>query len=575
MTPLKSLFDLWSKIAYTFPETSVRSIDRASRLLDHHQLNLLTQLLPMMGKWLDQCLACNRLLPLSGIKTTKKGYPVLLREYFELIFDEEGYVRNDSADTISKVRTLLYMFYKYEVPFTDNQLKVAKEKFESVDNSVKTEFTDEQIQAIRGTFNALLPPDPMDIKGTHSNGATADSIDNIKKRNYVRYIPSLMGVYGAQYFFNTIGHLKWYTNTCSVERCEPRSKVAFVPKDSRGPRTICMEPHERMFLQQGLMWSIYENVEKYSIGRGYVNFTNQEINRTLAYKASIDGSYATIDLKDASDLVSWSLISKLVTPEYLACLTALRTPEAQLPDGNVVRLKKFAPMGSALCFPIEAILFYSIARTITSDCYVYGDDIIVPTACANMVIALLEEYGLIVNREKSLLTGFFRESCGFDAFRGTEITPIRYRRDDLISVVAFANNMGVRFGSQVGEAVIRWYEYINQCIILRLSRSYEYPSAIAYRYSEFSNEILFRRRYNNDLQRYELRTLITTNITKRRAEDTYGMLFDYYTNTMSNIRPIDDIVHSPIRDNVLIDDEPKTRVCLVKTKVKYGWVPIW
>jgi hypothetical protein len=58
---------------------------------------------------------------------------------------------------------------------------------------------------------------------------------------------------------------------------------------------------------------------------------------------------------------------------------------------------------------------------------IYGDDVIVPTACAEDAIETLESFGLKVNVDKSCYRGFFRESCGVDAFLGEDVTPVRLR----------------------------------------------------------------------------------------------------------------------------------------------------
>jgi len=55
---------------------------------------------------------------------------------------------------------------------------------------------------------------------------------------------------------------------------------------------------------------------------------------------------------------------------------------------------------------------------------VYGDDIIVPSESYDMVSWALECFGFQVNPEKSFSTGPFRESCGTDAFAGTNVRPI-------------------------------------------------------------------------------------------------------------------------------------------------------
>jgi hypothetical protein len=225
---------------------------------------------------------------------------------------------------------------------------------------------------------------------------------------------------------------------------EPAAKVVFVPKDSRGPRLISEEPREFMYIQQGLMAKLYDTVERQPAIAGQIGFTDQTRNQEMAKQASIDGCHATLDLKEASDRVSVELVARLFPANWTECLMASRSLRTILPDGTEVPLNKFAPMGSACCFPVEAICFWAIAlaaidpgqsyinrlfkgRLKKDDMRisVFGDDIIVPTEHAQTVAGALEAVGLKVNRDKSFWNGFFRESCGGDYFNGHNVTPIR------------------------------------------------------------------------------------------------------------------------------------------------------
>lgn len=116
-----------------------------------------------------------------------------------------------------------------------------------------------------------------------------------------------------------------------------------------------------------------------------------------------------------------------------------------MPDGSIQDLKKFASMGSALCFPVEAMYFYTICvaallekrnLSVTSpnvalvgrDVFVYGDDILVPTNESEAVMRALHKYYCKVNVHKSFVEGNFRESCGMDAYMGEEVTPTYVRQ---------------------------------------------------------------------------------------------------------------------------------------------------
>jgi hypothetical protein len=154
-------------------------------------------------------------------------------------------------------------------------------------------------------------------------------------------------------------------------------------------------------------------------------------------------------------------------PEFSRMIFACRSTRAELPSGKIIPLRKFASMGSALCFPIESVVFFIIIVSFrirnagvritprnvskySEGVLVYGDDIIVPTNEAPLVCDYLERFALKVNRHKSFWTGKFRESCGVDAFNGTDVTPTYARRSlptnkadvrGLLSLVALANQL--------------------------------------------------------------------------------------------------------------------------------------
>jgi len=101
-------------------------------------------------------------------------------------------------------------------------------------------------------------------------------------------------------------------------------------------------------------------------------------------------------------------------------------------------------MGSALCFPVEAMVFYTLiqsamhildGRRPSSQSIrrygklidIYGDDIIVPVEYTDFVVKYLESFALKVNVNKSFKASAFRESCGEDFFNGIPVKPVYAR----------------------------------------------------------------------------------------------------------------------------------------------------
>jgi hypothetical protein len=254
-----------------------------------------------------------------------------------------------------------------------------------------------------------------------------------------------------------------------VRECSAR--VILVPKDSRGPRLISCEPLENQWVQQGLMKAIVGLVEKDPLTRHSVHFTDQQPNQFAALQGSRAGAYATLDLKEASDRVTVGLVRLLFPQELSEYLLATRTKSTMLPNGEIQRLDKFAPMGSALCFPVMALTIWALLTArfrgdahARQSLHVYGDDVIVPGYQAQNAIATLEAFGLLVNRAKSCVSGFFRESCGTDAFRGVRVTPVRVRTlwtsrpspKSYLSHIAYANAFRKNGYNNVSDAITEW-----------------------------------------------------------------------------------------------------------------------
>lgn len=223
------------------------------------------------------------------------------------------------------------------------------------------------------------------------------------------------------------------------------SRVVFVPKQAGKDRTICMEPAFLQYLQQGVSRQLVSFASDRSHPlHNLVDISNQEINRELCSWAYLE-DLATIDLSDASDSVSSRLVSYLTRGLPLArYLRATRSTYTSL-AGRTSRMDKFAPMGSALCFPIECYVFASVVELAyrlhygqsgagrLKGCSVYGDDIIVPQALYQRVVDILSTLGFIVNSSKSFSSGAYFESCGVEYLYGVKINTIKHPRTHLTS----------------------------------------------------------------------------------------------------------------------------------------------
>lgn len=226
-------------------------------------------------------------------------------------------------------------------------------------------------------------------------------------------------------------------------KIERFSRVRFVPKTATKLRTICMEPVTLQYFQQGIMRIMYRYIANHDFLSRHIVLADQTLNQRLACMGSSNGLFCTIDLSAASDSVSWALVKQLFKgTNYGTWATATRSSGHILPDKSRIKSFKFAPMGSALCFPTECLVFCAVVELVArrreyslydENSYslysVYGDDIVCPAGWAEEIIEILSSLGFLVNNDKSYFTGPFRESCGKEYYNGHDVTPLYYRMD--------------------------------------------------------------------------------------------------------------------------------------------------
>jgi len=531
---------IWHELTNnTILSLNVSDFDRIEfdQRLKAEGLPFLTVTLPSLGKAMYAAFQSGRLAPVEGVKRVKGcPYPCLLRKAWETLFDKEGTLRwyhdnpegihnpvdglyterNDAySNAAACIAQLTLMFYKLETAYSDQQLlgvvnswlnnEIALQHF-SLEKAEEEQpqLTPVLNMARRLVCRLLHRSDPMDIKPAHGSGASACNTNPWDRYGPPRYVSRLDAVYdyGTYFYSGANALVDNVDKLCAPgEEVELCSKMCFVPKDSRGPRAISTEPREFMFPQQGLMAKLYAEYEAYPVVKSMLSCIDQSRNRDEACLGSLDGSRATLDMKDASDCLSLQLVERLFPSNWVRCLKACRSEWTQLPTGHKVRLEKFAPMGSACCFPIEAVVFWAISLAIIlqSDddpegylkalfdksnadvqghkACVFGDDIIVPTQYAERVMWALEAVGLKVNRAKCFTRGPFRESCGGDYFLGRNIAAVKWTKvplvrgnKDAINYAKFRtrdhmNNLIERYGNWIlpdrfASLFAEWYHVI-------------------------------------------------------------------------------------------------------------------
>ena len=559
----------------------VRTLKRVRVRLNQEGIGFLTKTLPRLGKAFDKALSLNQPLNAAALRFSSEGdscLPRFLGEAFSRIFNKDGSLQPDPCVACVRViREVCYLFYKYELPFTGEQEQEVVNKFVKTEDELSTVtekleslrvivdlHNHEQRRLAKGNAvyvvrrakrllsNLFSRFDPTNITPRHGPGAVATKQKLWEKFRWTNVSENITRKYPLDaYFYASLGHFcDRLDAVSSIKQEDLPARVILVPKDSRGPRLISCEPVDYQWIQQGLGRAIVDHVEHNDLTRYNVFFTDQSPNQRGALLGSSNGRYATLDLNEASDRVSTALVRLLFPPHICEYLEACRSSSTVLPNGKVLGLRKFAPMGSCLCFPILALTVWSILTAAAPDkdtrdsILVYGDDVIVPTAYAADAIEQLESFGLKINRDKSCTSGFFRESCGTDAFKGVNVTPVRLRTvwsstpspDVYTSWIAYANSFYDRGYFTTYERIVRELHRLYGAI----------PSDDMFLTCPSLREVSEdnrpkRRRTNRSLQRLQYYVRDVKSSVIHHEIDGWSMLLRFFVNASAAPSDLNDV----------------------------------
>lgn len=265
----------------------------------------------------------------------------------------------------------------------------------------------------------------------------ADLVSKLKavKAERVEYFPSPFGIPMVQLPPDAPSVEYWGKNN-DIEVHTVR--LSPVPKNYKTARIIAPEDVVRQALARRY-FILCDAMLPESI-----KIHDQTQNQELARRGSIDGSLATIDLHAASDSITPSLLASVLPSDFYDIIRRI-LPTHYAYGGKVKMLQSAATMGNSMTFWLESVVFAGIAKAAVKYynfwsgseddlISVYGDDIIVPTDAAQLVIEWLEELGFVVNADKSFFTRdlLYRESCGVEYRDGINMTTRYFPRFPLI-----------------------------------------------------------------------------------------------------------------------------------------------
>jgi hypothetical protein len=391
---------------------------------------------------------------------------------------------------------------------------------------------------------------PEDLIPRHGPGVVSDRKGTYDKYGFSYWSDSLQDLFPYDMFglLNVSeGLADSYPTEYPVFR-DWHSRLISVPKTQKGPRLIAAEPQANQWIQQSISRWIRWKSRDTLVGN-MVDFFDQEPSRVAALEASRTGLRSTIDLKSASDRLTCWLIQRIFrsNPNLLEMFRACRTKYMQnsldKKFPSLIKLRKFATQGSALTFPIQSIVFSTLALGVgkylnperswvdlSRLVRVFGDDIVVPSTWVPSLVSLLEALWLKVNPVKTHSKGNFRESCGMDAWKGYDVTPayvksLQVRALDarlLQGAIDTQNHFYLKGLWCTASHLIRTVPQVRKFPVV--SSEARVPGLVTLTKKEDNNgELLYSSRINQALQRTEVRLPIFRGRSSQGLSRQYGV----------------------------------------------------
>lgn len=458
--PKSLYYVLVEEILFQHDLASSKDLKTISDRIEKEGESFLSITLPSLGAALETALEDGFLTRQScpGFGHDRRGtLPRLFGGLFRKIFSKSGTILPDACpDAIYGIRQLCNWFKKPKASCTPSREREAVAKYRKTEEDLKR-FRDicstddpimTQVSNILWGGSIFSDLSPEKLIPRHGPGATAEKLSANSRYEIRTWYKRSEPCFPVDLYCSpNIGDVESMDRISLLdEECELPVRVVLVPKTVKTPRVIAIEPSHVQYMQQGLMLYLTEKIETHRLTKESIRFRDQSVNNDGARRASLDRKRATLDLSDASDRVHYELVRNIFkNSPLLPYLEQSRSRKALLPDSETpLEIEKFASMGSAVCFPVEAMVFYTLIHValhyysgltptfasiakFSRDIDVYGDDIIVPTWSRRIVQTALEAVGLKVNEKKSFSRGFFRESCGGDYYKGYDVTPIYLR----------------------------------------------------------------------------------------------------------------------------------------------------
>jgi hypothetical protein len=467
--------DVKANLGTTYYDRLMEDVAQLSKRVATRGVTILMDDMPKVGKLFDKGLSSgffdHSKIPHS---LRVKGGTFIGSSLIHQSFRHNGTILDhDDASLVFFTRCLFYLTKKVRMESDESAIKQAMVEFHTVDRGLNKptlgwsdldfvhrplSFHDFGLERrlsdmLRRVARYVIPSFTVkhiaETTGRHGPGAVSDSRSLTDKYLFPSWPKKLDNVFSSYWFLHR-ADTSWYSalpweHTWGDDW--PKARLIAVPKTLSKPRIIASEPTAHQWCQQALMMLLRRSLSP--VARQMIDFNSQLRSRELAKLASISGELATIDLSAASDRLSCYVVERYFnhSRELLHAMHACRTTRTECPDldGRIHTLRKFAAMGSAITFPVQSLVYAVIALTSvlwqqTKNCnskdfyhllkksagnvQVFGDDIILPKNAVPTLHSILHNHQMVMNSDKSHYDGHFRESCGMDAWKGYEVTPL-------------------------------------------------------------------------------------------------------------------------------------------------------
>jgi len=252
-------------------------------------------------------------------------------------------------------------------------------------------------------------------------------------------------------------------NNDSRSTYQPTSslKLTLVPKTFKSFRAIMPNTTIGSYMSYGLGEMMRKRLRR----EGYDIRTLQMRHRNMACLASVHGMHTTADLSSASDSISIALVKRLFPADWTAILLQSRIGQVVLPGNLSVESLTFCTMGIGYTFPLQTLVFLALLKAIEQIMFhrsfrqtisVYGDDMIYSSRMHPGVVKYFQQFGFVLNVEKTFSEGHFRESCGGDYYHGVDVRPFQPQNGSAsVSPKAYEAILY----KYVNGLLARWFEY--------------------------------------------------------------------------------------------------------------------